>query len=80
MKLVSGLTFAGILASVPSLNAQDYQARTTKLRYVVKNLGTLGGTLSTALGINNLGLVTGAANLAGDKHEHAFAWYRGHIE
>lgn len=34
---------------------------------------------SLAFGINNLGLVTGAANLDGDKNEHAFAWHRGQI-
>lgn len=62
-----------IAVMIPTAFAQNSPS------YDVTNLGTLGGTLSTALGINNLGLVTGAANLAGDKNEHAFAWYRGQI-
>lgn len=68
-----GIALAATAASPVLVSAQD---RATKTSYVVRNLGTLGGSLSTAFGINNLGLVTGAANLAGDKNEHAFAWYR----
>jgi probable HAF family extracellular repeat protein len=79
MKLVSGITLFGMLATLLPLKAQDHQTRTAKVHYIVTSLGTLGGTLSTAEGINNRGLVTGAANLAGDQNEHAFSWYRGQI-
>jgi probable HAF family extracellular repeat protein len=65
---VLAIAFASMM---PSANAQQHLTR-----YVVKNLGTLGGTLSTALGINNQGWITGASNLTGDQHEHAFLWYQ----
>src|SRR5215472_992969 len=55
------------------------QASGRRDRYVVVNLGTLGGTFSSAYGINNLGWVIGAANLAGDQTEHPVLWRDGSI-
>ena len=43
----------------------------------VKALGTLGGKVSEAFGINNAGTVIGAATLPGDRDERAFAWFAG---
>ena len=48
-------------------------------RYHVQDLGALGGTFSSAFGINNLGWVTGAANLEGDQTEHPVLWRNGSI-
>jgi hypothetical protein len=42
-------------------------------RYLVHNLGSLGGTSSAGVGINNFGLVTGSSNLPGDQRTHAAA-------
>ena len=56
-------------------NDADNDPRPT--RYSVTSLGTLGGTVSTAYGINNRGWVTGAANLTGDQNEHPFLWRDG---
>jgi probable HAF family extracellular repeat protein len=41
------------------------------------DLGTLGGTLATASGINNRGQVAGVSNLAGDLTFHPFLWSKG---
>ena len=45
--------------------------------YTVTDLGTLGGTLSYAMGINNKGWVEGFSNLKGKGGQHAFVWRRG---
>jgi probable HAF family extracellular repeat protein len=60
------------------LVAQDNPDVSGKQRnYTVTSLGLLGGTLSSAYGINNRGWVTGAANLEGDQNEHPFLWRDG---
>ena len=41
------------------------------------DLGTLGGSLSTAVAINNQGQIVGGSNLPGDLVEHAFLWQAG---
>lgn len=46
-------------------------------RYTVTDLGTLGGTISEAWGINNAGQVVGRAYLSGDTWFHAFVWEAG---
>lgn len=46
-------------------------------RYRVQDLGSLGGTASAGIGINNFGLVTGSSNLPGDQRTHATAWLLG---
>jgi hypothetical protein len=43
-------------------------------RYTVTDLGTLGGTLSFATGINDEGWVDGFSNLNGDVEQRAFLW------
>jgi len=44
--------------------------------YTITDLGTLGGTYSTAYGINNLGQVVGMSGLASGE-SHAFLWDSG---
>ncbi len=58
-------------------NAQDSTQSETHVRYRVINLGTLGGSTSAGNGINELGWVTGASNLAGDQAEEAALWAYG---
>jgi probable HAF family extracellular repeat protein len=45
--------------------------------YNVTDLGTLGGTFSIAVQLNNSGFVTGLSNLPGDTAQHAFLWRNG---
>ena len=45
----------------------------------MKDLGTLGGTMGFATGINNQGHVIGQSNLAGDATYHPFVWRSGHL-
>jgi probable HAF family extracellular repeat protein len=57
----------GIIFPTPS------QAQT----YTIVDLGTLGGTQSEALALNNLGQVVGASRPTGDGNWHAFLWSGG---
>lgn len=51
--------------------------RSTRLpRYTVTDLGTLGGTLGFAMGINDQGWVDGFSSLP-DGDQHAFLWHNG---
>src|SRR5258708_5486664 len=45
--------------------------------YSVTDLGTLGGTYSSANAINSGGIVVGGANLTGDTAGHAFSYSGG---
>ena len=48
--------------------------------YTVTDLGTLGGTSSTAYGINNSGQVVGYATTGGDAAAHAFLYSGGSMQ
>jgi probable HAF family extracellular repeat protein len=41
------------------------------------DLGTLGGTFTNGLTINNGGQIVGSSNLPGDSISHPFVWHRG---
>ena len=43
------------------------------------DLGTLGGTIAVAVGINNRGQVAGESRLDGDQTRHAFLWDKGQL-
>lgn len=45
--------------------------------YQVRHLGSLGGMSSAGISINQLGLVSGYANLPGDQSMHATLWFNG---
>jgi probable HAF family extracellular repeat protein len=45
--------------------------------YTVTNLGTLGGSTSTAWAVNDSGQVVGSANIAGDAHADPFLYSNG---
>ena len=47
---------------------------TPKPLYIVRDLGTLGGSNGVAFGINNADQVVGASGISGDTEEHAFLW------
>jgi probable HAF family extracellular repeat protein len=64
-------TLLAALATTAPLHAQH------KTRYIITDLGTLGGTFSQANGINNRGVVTGFSTPPGDMTVHAFRWQNG---
>jgi probable HAF family extracellular repeat protein len=76
-KSLAGLMLLAALAVTIQLAAQDQVHNQKNNHYSVKDLGSLGGTFSSAFGINNKGWVTGAANLEGDQTEHAVLWRDG---
>jgi len=45
--------------------------------YIVTDLGTLGGSQSTGLGLSENGLVVGGSYIAGDSKLHPFLWTQG---
>ncbi len=49
----------------------------TTARYTVRNLGTLGGSHSSARDINDLGVVVGWSALPGNTRRRAFVWRAG---
>lgn len=49
----------------------------SQIRYLVKDLGTLGGTASVAYSVNHRGWVVGAASLRGNTAQHAVLWRTG---
>jgi probable HAF family extracellular repeat protein len=51
---------------------QGYERETS--RYIVSDLGTLGGTSSLAVGVNNRGWVTGWSTVTGNQEIHATLW------
>jgi probable HAF family extracellular repeat protein len=64
--------FTALAAPVP-LPAQEQAVP----QFTVKELGTLGGTLSWATAFNNKGWIVGYSRLIGDSSVHAFVWQKG---
>jgi probable HAF family extracellular repeat protein len=52
-------------------------ASDAKRKYFITDLGTLGGTQSFALGINDVGQVFGTSSITGDATQHAFLYQNG---
>src|ERR1700726_1581743 len=77
-KLVAAITFLAALTLDVRLDAQvqQYDNKESR-RYTVIDLGTLGGTFSQALGINDKSEVVGFSSLPGDNVVHAFLWRKG---
>jgi probable HAF family extracellular repeat protein len=71
--LIIALALFAALAIPVRLAAQQH------IRYTVTDLGTLGGTFSFGVGINNKGWVAGFSTLPGDLNQHAFVWRNGKI-
>jgi probable HAF family extracellular repeat protein len=76
--LVTVIRMLIVVIALNNIMAQtDQGVGTVGVRYRVINLGALGGTFSSAFGINNRSWVTGAANVEGDQTEHAVLWRNG---
>jgi probable HAF family extracellular repeat protein len=74
LNCVTGMTlFAGVTISI-QVAAQNQKGLNKPPHYSVRNLGALGGTSSSANGINNKEWVSGSANITGDTAQHAFFW------
>ena len=66
-----------VVAAIP-FAAQSQQEHHRFSHYSVVNLGTpLGGTISEANSLNNLGWASGSAFLPGNTAQHAFLWAYG---
>jgi probable HAF family extracellular repeat protein len=66
------------LAITLGSTAQDQRIHfTNQTLYIVRDLGTLGGTAGVAEGISDRGWTVGSANLPGDQNGHAFLWRDG---
>ena len=66
---------AAVLALPVRAVAQDQQKpQTGPVRYSVRILSTLGGTMGVGNSVNNKGWVAGSANLTGDTTGHAALW------
>ena len=71
---IVAITLLAAVAIPAPLTAQNQNGQNG---YTVTNLGTLGGTVSNANGINNRGWLAGYANLTGDQTSHAVLWQKG---
>lgn len=77
---VTAMILSGALLAAFPVTGQDANSLSSaprKVHYVVKDLGTLGGTGAVAEGINDRGWVVGSANLKGDQNGHAYLWRDG---
>ena len=80
-RLMCVVTLTLFAIAIPlGLAAQDIQDHHHKqVRYSVKILGTLGGTINDVVGINNRGEAAGSSTLPGDQVRHAALWWNGAI-
>jgi probable HAF family extracellular repeat protein len=72
---ITGTALFALLAMPAQIIAQEEHEHEREhfSHYRVKDLGTLGGTFSQALGINNRGHVTGGSTVS-NGNLHAFRW------
>src|SRR5215469_527163 len=76
--ITSLIVFANLMILIPLGAQNEPEKETGHVRYVVKELSTLGGAFSNGFGgVTNRGSVTGDADLAGDQTEHGFLWRDG---
>jgi probable HAF family extracellular repeat protein len=72
------LTCVTVMVFLAALTAQAQPQKPHKARYIVKDLGTLGGTVAESGGISNSGWVEGFATLPPDDSViHSFLWRNG---
>lgn len=77
--LLGSLILSGasrLAAQTPSAQAPQHSG---DVRYVVTDLGTLGGSFSFAYDINDRGEIDGTSTLPGDQVQHSYAWKNGQM-
>jgi probable HAF family extracellular repeat protein len=75
--LATAIVFLVALAISLSLGAQANAQQAHKVRYIVKDLGTLGGSFAAAGGISNTGWIEGYSLMPGDNEYHEFLYHDG---
>jgi probable HAF family extracellular repeat protein len=71
---MTAITILAALALPNGVNAQDKQGSSKPTMYYVFDLGAPLGGHSGAVGINDVGWITGGSNLTGDATTHAELW------
>jgi probable HAF family extracellular repeat protein len=77
LTLIAALTLSAATLAVPVETAWAGSSAKPPVLYVVEDLGTLGGSGSDALGVNEIGWVSGVSSVSGDQSGHAFLWRDG---
>ena len=78
LMLLTAITFFAAVSLSIRLAAQAQpEHHPNQAHYLVKDLGTLGGTGGVAEGISDRRWVVGSASLAGDQSGHAVLWRDG---
>src|SRR5258705_671783 len=68
------------VAMAPSAHAQDRTAtHDSATEYIITELGSLGGTSSAGISIDNRGWIAGSSNRPGDAVGHAALWRNGSL-
>ena len=70
-------TTLATMAALAAATALAAPAPAAPPRYTATELGTLGGSYSVAVAVNDRGQVAGNSAVPGDLHEHAFLWEDG---
>ena len=68
------LNDAGDIVGFSPVNATSSHAVRWNASHLIADLGTLGGSLSQAVDINNAGQIIGMSHIAGNTASHAFLW------
>jgi probable HAF family extracellular repeat protein len=68
---------AGDIVGFSPVNGTSSHAVRWNASHLIADLGTLGGSRSQAVDINNAGLIIGMSHIAGDAASHAFLWSSG---
>jgi probable HAF family extracellular repeat protein len=78
LTLIAATTLSVATLAVPARGvAQDQQAPRRLVLYAVRDLGTLGGSGSDALNVNDRGWASGVSSVSGNQSGHAFLWRDG---
>jgi probable HAF family extracellular repeat protein len=75
-RILGAVALFGMMAALTA-QAVAQESQLDHQKYKVVDLGTLGGSISKALGVNNRGDVVGFSSVSGDISIHAFLWRDG---